>query len=277
MLTLSVGCVGGDRVGGARTPVTVVDVVSRGVDCRGRRRRWRGRGRRPGRRGLGRRRGRRLSAARGSEQGRSPPRPSGCGPRTSVAARSRGRRHEGVGELHLRSLGVRVADLSAMVSRPGDRGPASSGTTGLRKVGTPQGRVLANGQSGRPAGKCHREQTADGPVRRAQARVKRCGKSAPAPGVTRVARQTPPGARPNVGYGRPVRHSPGSDNPLVGRTDGWSHRRREALDRIPPTGRLAIAHTPDQGRRPPRISQGRVWSRPGAGGPGWRGEAPRAH
>ena len=45
------------------------------------------------------------------------------------------------------------------VSRPGGRGPAS---TGSRKVGTPQGRVLANGQSGRPEGKCHRKQTADG-------------------------------------------------------------------------------------------------------------------
>src|SRR5579883_741868 len=33
---------------------------------------------------------------------------------------------------------------------------------GSRKVGTPQGRVLASGQSGRPAGKCHRKQTADG-------------------------------------------------------------------------------------------------------------------
>jgi hypothetical protein len=33
----------------------------------------------------------------------------------------------------------------------------------------------------------------------AQVRVKRCGKSAPAPGVTRVARQTPPGARPDRG------------------------------------------------------------------------------
>jgi len=31
-----------------------------------------------------------------------------------------------------------------------------------RKVGAPQGRVLARGQSGRPAGKCHRKQTADG-------------------------------------------------------------------------------------------------------------------
>jgi len=30
-----------------------------------------------------------------------------------------------------------------------------------------------------------------------QVRVKRCGKSAPAPGVTRAARQAPPGARPS--------------------------------------------------------------------------------
>ena len=35
--------------------------------------------------------------------------------------------------------------------------------TGPRNVRTPQGRVLGNTQSGRPAGKCHREQTADGP------------------------------------------------------------------------------------------------------------------
>ena len=33
-------------------------------------------------------------------------------------------------------------------------------SNGLRKVGTPQGRVLANNQSRRLAGKCHREQTA---------------------------------------------------------------------------------------------------------------------
>ena len=45
------------------------------------------------------------------------------------------------------------------VSRPGGRGQAM---TWSRKVGAPQGRVLANGQSGRPAGKCHRKQTADG-------------------------------------------------------------------------------------------------------------------
>ncbi len=45
----------------------------------------------------------------------------------------------------------------------GVRGDGSAVTSGLRKVGAPQSRVLANGQSGRPAGKCHRKQTADGP------------------------------------------------------------------------------------------------------------------
>jgi hypothetical protein len=34
----------------------------------------------------------------------------------------------------------------------------------LRKVRTPQGRVLDNFQAGRPDGKCSREQTADGPT-----------------------------------------------------------------------------------------------------------------
>ena len=42
----------------------------------------------------------------------------------------------------------------------------------------------------------------------AQVRVKRCGKSAPAPGVTPAAWQTPPGARPSRGDGRPARHLP---------------------------------------------------------------------
>ena len=75
--------------------------------------------------------------------------------------------------------------------------------TGPRNVRTPPGTVLGNTQSGRPAGKCHREQTADGGTGLrsgpAQVRVKRCGKSAPAPGVTRAARQTPSGARPRRG------------------------------------------------------------------------------
>ncbi len=55
-----------------------------------------------------------------------------------------------------------------------------------RKVRAPQGRVLANGQEGRPYGKCHRNYTAD-PVSAScghvmEARVKWCGKSAPAVG-----------------------------------------------------------------------------------------------
>ena len=126
--------------------------------------------------------------------------------------------------------------------------------TVLRKVGAPPGKVLANSQSGRPAGKCHREQTADG--LRAQVRVKRCGKSAPASGVTSMARQTPPGARPNVGDERPVRQSFGTDTPLVGRIDGWSPRRREALDRTPPTGRLTIAPTSKPSGARDRSAQG---------------------
>ena len=43
------------------------------------------------------------------------------------------------------------------------------------------------------------------------------------------------------GMGGPPRQSPGTDNPLVGRIDGWSHKRREAPDRTPPIDRLTIA------------------------------------
>ena len=43
-----------------------------------------------------------------------------------------------------------------------DRAAASGGITGLspRKVRAPQGRVVVNGNPGRPAGQCHRKQTA---------------------------------------------------------------------------------------------------------------------
>ncbi len=102
------------------------------------------------------------------------------------------------------------------VSRPGGRGTTAVPIVS-RKVGAPQGRVLARRQSGRPAGKCHREQTADG--RQAQARVKRCGKSAPAPGATRAARQTPLGARPSVGTGCPPAASSEAASP--GRPRRW--------------------------------------------------------
>ena len=82
-------------------------------------------------------------------------------------------------------------------------------------------------------------------------RVKRCGKSAPAPGVTRAARQTPPGARPSWGRAaRPVRVAHG---PQVGRSDGWPPRR-EAY-RTPPTGRLTTtfvdSHHPRGWETPP--------------------------
>jgi hypothetical protein len=46
------------------------------------------------------------------------------------------------------------------------------------KSGLQGSTVAANGRRGRPQGKCHREQTA-GAGQPAQARVKRCGKSAP--------------------------------------------------------------------------------------------------
>ena len=57
--------------------------------------------------------------------------------------------------------------------------------------------MLDNVQGGQPHGQRHRKQTAAASRWEAAARVKRCGKSAPAARVTGSARQTPPGARPN--------------------------------------------------------------------------------
>ena len=126
---------------------------------------------------------------------------------------------------------------SAGWPRPGPRG------TRPRNVRTPQGRVLGNTQSGRLAGKCHREQTADGgSFGTAQVRVKRCGKSAPAPGVTPVARQTPSGARPSRGMGCPLRYDPRvgrKSGRVTVRREGWPSPDRKIGDRIRRTGRLA--------------------------------------
>jgi hypothetical protein len=145
--------------------------------------------------------------------------------------------------------------------------------TGPRNVRTPPGRVLGNTQSGRPAGKCHREQTADGGIDLrsgpAQVRVKRCGKSAPAPGVTRAARQTPPGARPDRGRtarpqtppGRPL--EPAGNRRPRGMAAGERRGSSEsgARHRIRRTGRLATTNAADQGfrslkgcRKPPQSS-----------------------
>ena len=98
-----------------------------------------------------------------------------------------------------------LGTLVGTVSRPGGRGVARPrrGRSGLRRTGCwcEPGRGDLSVQG-------NREQTADGPGNRAQARVKRCGKSAPALGATPAARQPPPGARSNVGG--PVRPiSPG--------------------------------------------------------------------
>ena len=108
--------------------------------------------------------------------------------------------------------------MVTVASRPGGRVPSVSTLPigeriGPRNVRTPQSTVLGNTQSGRPAGKCHREQTADGGTGLrsgpAQVRVKRCGKSAPAPGATRAARQTPSGARPRRGRAARPQTPPG--------------------------------------------------------------------
>ncbi len=89
----------------------------------------------------------------------------------------------------------------AVASRPGGRVPAPSrerrrpvrGTSGLHRA-----RCWVTPSRGDP----QESATENRPPmawRHVQARVKRCGKSAPAPGATRAARQTPPGARPDRG------------------------------------------------------------------------------
>ena len=95
----------------------------------------------------------------------------------------------------------------------------------------------------------NREQTADGgaPGDRwpAQARVKRCGKSAPASGAT------PAAGNPHPEQGQAWDGRPGRC-PQVGRTDGWPPRRRPARgppDRIRLTSRLTVTHRSDQGIR----------------------------
>ena len=80
-----------------------------------------------------------------------------------------------------------------------------------RKVRTPQDRELGNAQAGRPDGKCHRNQTADG--RRAQARVKRWCKRPPASRETGMA-------------GKPLPEQGQAEAPVVRRSSlGWTATR----------------------------------------------------
>jgi hypothetical protein len=87
------------------------------------------------------------------------------------------------------------------------------GKTRSRKVGTPQGRVLANGQSRRLEGQCNRKQTADGPEGHRQG----CN------GAVR-AHQRPgrPGrlCKPHPEQGQAWDGRPGQC-PQVDRSDGW--------------------------------------------------------
>ena len=67
-----------------------------------------------------------------------------------------------------------------MMRRSGPDGRASP-RWGVRKVGAPQGRVPANGWAARADGKCHRKEDSRRPGISAGEKLKRCGKSAPAP------------------------------------------------------------------------------------------------
>ena len=106
---------------------------------------------------------------------------------------------------------------------PTGRPRYSWGTGRSRNVRAPQSRAVANGHPGRPAGQCHREQTACRATR--PVRVKRWGKSPPAPQATAAARQTPPGARPRSRRPRAARPSLRVGRvspPATAGQDGWS-------------------------------------------------------
>ena len=93
---------------------------------------------------------------------------------------------------------------------------------------------------------------ADGLRPAAQVRVKRCGKSAPAPGVTRVARQTPPGARPDRGSAARTSTPPGGLLEPAGnrRPRGMAAGGRASVrNRIRRIGRLTTTNEADQGGR----------------------------
>ena len=108
------------------------------------------------------------------------------------------------------------------------------------------GKDAGASQAGQPDGKCNREQTADGrsPFRRepAQARVKRCGKSAPASRATGMARQTPSGARPSVGMGIPPGKPQG--DPTPGRPHRWMVTQAPGGAGQNPAYRWAHRHPP---------------------------------
>ena len=134
--------------------------------------------------------------------------------------------------------------MAAVVSRPGGRVPTRSvrGTSGLHRAGcwvTPsRGDPQESATENRPP-------MADSS---AQVRVKRCGKSAPAPGATPVARQTPPGARPSRGMGCPPA------TPRVGRK---SRRATAGREGWPSPGRPGTESGVQADSPPTPLSTGR--------------------
>ena len=139
------------------------------------------------------------------------------------------------------------ARLGTMVSRPGGRGRPGNGDRS-RKVGAPTVRVLVRARAGQPVGPGNRKQTADGRRLRtdAQARVKRCGKSAPVPGAISAA------GNPHSEQGQAW--DTGRLSCSFGASQGGPHRWMVTqgdpgdglLDRTPPTGRLTIIQRSEQ-------------------------------
>ncbi|GBC82861.1 hypothetical protein HRbin10_01997 [bacterium HR10] len=126
------------------------------------------------------------------------------------------------------------------------RSPVVGVTGHRRKVRTPQGSGLGNAQAGRPQGrpddKCNREQTGRWPPFSGRERwirrwVKRWGKSPPAGVVTRPARQTPRGARPNR---KALEGGPPDDRRPHGRAMAPSGRSLELTGNRQPRGMTAI-------------------------------------
>jgi hypothetical protein len=127
---------------------------------------------------------------------------------------------------------------------------ARRGKSGLHRIGwstTPTGR------------KARESATESKPPRRlgppskwaAAVRVKRCGKSAPAVGATRLARQTPPGARPSRAFALLWKHGGARVDPArIGARVGCSRRRAiGVLEKWPSRSLSAEADYCPDGRR----------------------------
>ena len=118
--------------------------------------------------------------------------------------------------------------------------------------------MLGNAQASRGDGKCHRNYTADGPTCRTQARVKRCGKSAPGPGANRDAGKPHPEQGQIGGYA-PVRRSSGGPRRIPGSAARTLRQRRAQIDdRRPVHGVQNPAYRPSWSSRPRSLWRGLI-------------------